>query len=52
MTRKQLEAMYLEYVNDYLTVAKWAADKGLPIGKAQDVLDAGKYVHEGNHPDK
>ena len=36
------ERLYLEYVNDYLTVEKFAEHKGLPLWRANDIIEAGR----------
>ena len=41
-----LRAKYLEYVNDYLTVAKFAEDNGLHPTEARRCMSMGKHMHE------
>ena len=36
---------FLDYMNDYLTVARWAADHGMEEQRAIDWLARGKRVH-------
>lgn len=38
-------ADFLVYVNDYLTVARWASDHGMEYDRAKDWLDRGRRVH-------
>ena len=49
--RHTLNEYYLEFFNDYLTVEKFAEHKGLPLDMAKNIIEAGRYVHDGNHPD-
>ncbi len=49
--RKHLEAAYLDYTNDYLTIELYAEHNGLTIEDVRNILKVGKYIHEGNHPD-
>jgi len=39
------EILYLEYVNDYLTVAKFAEHYGFTIEDANDIIDIGCVVN-------
>ena len=41
-----VQAFYLDYVNDYLTVAAIANDNGLTVEQAQTLIDTGREVHE------
>lgn len=41
-----LEAFYLEWVNDYLTVACMARDKCLTVDQTQTLITYGRDVHE------
>ena len=43
---EMLRAKYLEYVNDYLTVDKFAEDNGLHPTEARRCLSMGKHMHE------
>ena len=51
MTREQLQAMYLDYVNNYLTVEKWAEHNGLYVSEARTLLDVCRQCHENQHPE-
>lgn len=41
-TREILITIYLEYLNDYLTVEKYAADKGISETQAAAILNIGR----------
>lgn len=45
---RTIRDLYLEYVNDYLTVKKFASDKGLSIAGAESIIDRGRELHEKN----
>lgn len=36
---------YLDYFNNYLTIAKYAEDNGLTIQQAQTLISLGKQLH-------
>lgn len=42
----ELQELYLDYVNNYLTVMAFAADHGMTEGEAHRTLQAGHKVHE------
>lgn len=44
--RKQLKEAYLDYVNNYLTVAVWAEHNDLPLAEAHTLIDMGRRLHE------
>ncbi len=46
LTNEALRQLYLDYVNDYLTVEVFAEHHGLSVGDAYLVLQAGKRLHE------
>lgn len=39
-------AMYLEWVNNYLTVRRFAEDHGMEAERARALLELGKALHE------
>ena len=41
-----LRATYLDYVNQFLTVAGFAAYYGLSVNNAHDLIVAGRRAHE------
>lgn len=49
--REQLVAYYLDFVNNYLTVAKFAEHNGLTENQAMKVIELGKELHETPHPE-
>ena len=44
--RLTLEGFYLQWLNDYLTVDKFAEHNGLELGLAQAMIDEGRACHE------
>ncbi len=44
----QLTRMYLEWVNDWVTVPNFAAWHGIPETAAQALIDIGRVLHETN----
>jgi hypothetical protein len=42
----KLQAVYLDYFNNYLTVEKFANDKGWSIEQAQKAIELGKEASE------
>lgn len=51
LTRKMLAADYLDYVNNYLSLEKYAEHRGLLIGEARMLVDLGQSCHENLHPE-
>ena len=51
MNREQLAALYLEWRNNYLTIATWAEHHGLYDQEAADLLNVARQCHENPHPD-
>lgn len=51
MLRDTLEAYYLDFVNNYLTVELFAEHNGLYVHEAQKLLELGKSCHNLKHPD-
>jgi len=37
---------FLDYFNNYLTVAKFAEDRGITIEKANQIIRIGNHMHE------
>ena len=50
--RQSLRALYLEWVNDYLTIEKFAEDHGLYESEADALLAVAKSCFETNHPEE
>ena len=51
MTRQQLIDAYIEFLNNYLTYAKYAEDHGLTEKQAHDLLSIGRQCWITNHPE-
>ena len=51
ITREQLIDDYLDFVNNYLTVALFAEHRGLTEHQARLLLDVAKMVFNSPHPD-
>ena len=49
--RETLSALYLDWVNNYLTIEKFAEHHGLFVGEAQALLKVAQDCFENNHPD-
>lgn len=49
--RQQLIEWYLDWVNNYTTVAKFAEHNGLTVDQAEKVIALGKELHETSHPE-
>lgn len=43
--REELKAHYLDYVNNYITVATWGLDNNLDEAYAQQIIDMGRELH-------
>jgi hypothetical protein len=46
--RSILSDLYLEYVNDYLTVEKCAERKEISFSAAMTIVSEGRRIHEEN----
>ena len=49
--RNALAMVWREFLNDYLSVAKFAEHKGLTEEEARWLLTAAQSAHENPHPD-
>lgn len=49
--RTVLNEIYLDYVNNYITVDKFAEHNGLTAMQACRLLDLAKEIHNTNHPE-
>jgi len=47
--RYKLNEIYLDYLNNYLTIEKFAEHNGITTGMARELISIGRYIHEGNH---
>jgi len=46
-TQAKLQQHYLAWINDYLTLSKFAEDHNLSISDAEDLINMGRAAHEG-----
>lgn len=46
MIRKQLQAAFLDYINNYLTIALFAEHNGLTEEMATKIIELGQQCHE------
>lgn len=51
ISREQLIDDYLDFVNNYLTVALFAEHRGLTESQARLLLDIAKMVFDSPHPE-
>ncbi len=51
LVREYLAALYLRYVNEYLTLAVFGEHHGLTAEEAGALVTLGKSCHENPHPD-
>lgn len=51
MNRKQLELVYLEWFNNYLTIETYADHHGLHINEALSLIELARAVYNKQHPD-
>lgn len=49
--RESLSALYVEWVNDYLTIEKFAEHHGLTVTEAEALIEVAKSCFENNHPE-
>lgn len=49
--REYLKAVYLDWVNNYLTVSKYAEHNALTVEQAEILLELAQSVFESNHPE-
>lgn len=52
MACDNLIAMYLDYVNDYLTVSRYADNNGLTYEEAKALIDLARKVYMRRYVDK
>lgn len=46
LTKNYISELYLEYVNDYLTVFQFSEDKKLSMDEVHLILDAGREIQD------
>lgn len=51
ISREQLIDDWLDWVNNYLTVEKFAEHRGLTVGQANALLILAKEVNNTKHPE-
>lgn len=49
--REQLKAIYLQWVNDFLSVARFAEYHGLTEAQAADLITLARDVFNTDHPE-
>lgn len=52
MTREQITAAYLDYVNNYISVETWAEHRGLTLKEGEALLSILRSIAYAEHPDK
>jgi hypothetical protein len=51
MTRAKLALIYLDWINNYLTIAGYAAHYGLYESEAETLINLARSCYENPHPD-
>lgn len=51
LTREQLKAEYLDYLNNYLSVDKFAEHRGLTIQEGEWLLNVARSCFTNKHPE-
>jgi len=51
MTRQQLAAAYVEWVNDYLTIGTYAEHHGLTYDEAAAFIGVARSCYYNQHPE-
>jgi len=49
--RYTLSEIYLDYINNYLTIKKFAEHQGIPVDMARELINTCRYIHESNYID-
>lgn len=52
LVRETLETIYLDWVNNFLTLDKYAEFNGIDVHQATKLIDLAREVYNSNHPDK
>lgn len=52
MTRKYLVNIYLNYIDNYLTIAEYAEHNGLTTDKAHKLLSIAEEVFNSDYPEE
>jgi hypothetical protein len=51
LTREKLSNDYLDWVNNYLTIEKFAEHRGLRVAEAEMLIKLAQSCFELNHPE-
>ena len=49
--RTMLNCMYLDWLNNYISVDRYAECNGLTREQASDLIELGRKVHNSPHPE-
>lgn len=49
--REALIGMYLDWVNNYLSLELWAEHNGMSLAQAEQLMYVAREVHETPHPE-
>jgi hypothetical protein len=52
MTREQLKAVYLDWVNNFITIHGYAEYYGLYDSEAETLINVARQCYENPHPDE
>ena len=52
INREKLAAAYLDYLNNYLSVARWAEDRGLTYAEGMQMWHLCRSAYFNEHPDR
>lgn len=50
--REQLEAIYMDWINNYLTTTAYAEHNGLTEEQAKRLIEVARSVFNTEHPDR
>lgn len=50
--REYLKSVYLDYLNNYIGVSKFAEHNGLTFEQAYELINLARIVFNSEHPDK
>jgi hypothetical protein len=49
--RQSLITLYLDYLNNYVTVERYAECNGLTVEQAHSLITLGRHVFNSDHPE-
>ena len=52
LTREKLKAEYLDYLNNYLSIDKFAEHRGLTYDEAECLINVGRSCFTNKHPEE